>query len=204
MKKIIEGLQNFKQNIHNTERDRYQFLAAGQDPKTMFITCSDSRIVSQYLLGFHPGEVFVVRNAGNIVPPYDQSIGGVEATVEMALKKLNLEHIIVCGHSDCGAMTLLTSPDKLKGLPQTEKWLTHSHAALDRELPVDSGLPDHDPVSTAVANNVVIQMNNLKTYPTVTEKLERGEIQIHGWVYRIETGDVFEYRTDEERWVLLN
>ncbi len=203
MKKLISGLKNFKKKVFKADMSHFQTLEKGQNPKVMFITCSDSRIAPGLLLNTKPGEVFQVRNAGNIVPKYGATDCGVSATVEMAVAKLSLEEIIICGHSDCGAMTLLVNPKKLESLPETKKWLKFSRGA-EKASVKEKGMPVVNEVFTAVAKNVLIQLKNLRSYPTITERLKKGELKLHGWVYKIDTGDVFEYRDRGKRWVPLN
>lgn len=193
MQKLIEGLHRFQSEIFSNERELFARLAKGQSPEVMFITCSDSRINPSLITQTRPGEMFVLRNAGNIVPPYNRGTQGEDATVEFALASLKVQHIVVCGHSGCGAMKGLLHPESLAALPAMKTWLRHAEAT--RRLMRNNYSHLHgDALLTATAEeNVLVQLENLRMHPTVQEHLERRAVTLHGWVYKLETGQMFHY-----------
>lgn len=196
MQKLIEGLHHFQSEIFGTQRELFERLAEGQSPEVLFITCSDSRINPNLLTQTEPGELFILRNAGNIVPPYSTSQGGEAATIEFAVAGLNVKDVIICGHSHCGAMKGLLSPPPSRDFPALTQWL--SHAELTRRVVQDTygDRSGDDLLNVTIQENVLAQMDNLRTHPVVASGLARGALKLHGWVYKIETGDVFAYDAD--------
>lgn len=197
MRQLLQGLQVFQHQIFPARRARFEKLAGGQSPPTLFITCSDSRIVPEMLTQTEPGELFVLRNAGNLVPRYDAAVqSGEAATIEYAVKVLKVSEIVVCGHSHCGAMQALLEPESVETLPAVKQWLTNARSTLeevDRLSTDGEGEKSTDDLLTkAVKCNVVVQLANLRTYPFVAEAEQRGVLQLHGWFYRFESGDIFE------------
>lgn len=193
MQKLIEGLHRFQNTVFGTQRELFERLAQGQSPETLFITCSDSRINPNLLTQTEPGELFILRNAGNIVPPYSTSQGGEAATIEFAVAGLNVKDIIICGHSHCGAMNGLLNPPPSRDFPALTQWL--EHAELTRRVIRDT-YPDRtaeDLLNITIQENVLAQMENLRTHPVVASGLARGQLKLHGWVYKIESGDVFAF-----------
>lgn len=193
MQKLIEGLHRFQNTVFGTQRELFERLAQGQSPETLFITCSDSRINPNLLTQTEPGELFILRNAGNIVPPYSTSQGGEAATIEFAVAGLNVKDIIICGHSHCGAMNGLLNPPASRDFPALTEWL--AHAELTRRVVRDT-YPDRtaeDLLNITIQENVLAQMENLRTHPVVASGLARGQLKLHGWVYKIESGDVFAF-----------
>ena len=194
MKDIIKGLQEFQSSYVPAHRELLQELAHGQHPRVLFITCSDSRVQPELITQSDLGDLFVIRNAGNIIPPFGSTNGGEGATIEYALKSLNIQHIIVCGHTTCGAMKGLLQVGQLEEkMPLVYNWLKHTEAT--REL-VDEHyghLDKKDKLATLVAENVLTQIDNLKTYPAVRSHLHRNEVQLHGWIYNIGDGSVLTY-----------
>lgn len=194
MKKLIKGLRQFQSHYVNANRELFEELSQGQRPKTLFIACSDSRIDPNLITQTQPGELFVIRNAGNIIPPFRAANGGEGAALEYAVAELNVKQIIVCGHSKCGAMNGLLNIDSLSDkLPEVYDWLKHAEAT--RRLVRDnySDFQGDALLEITVANNVLNQLDNLQTYPVVRSKQHRGELTLHGWIYRIETGEVLAY-----------
>jgi len=193
MEKLIEGLHRFQNTVFGTQRELFERLAHGQSPETLFITCSDSRINPNLLTQTEPGELFILRNAGNIVPPYSTSQGGEAATIEFAVAGLNVKDIIICGHSHCGAMNGLLNPPPSRDFPALTQWL--AHAEMTRRVVRDT-YPDRtaeDLLNITIQENVLAQMENLRTHPVVASGLARGQLKLHGWVYKIESGDVFAF-----------
>lgn len=204
MQKLVDGIHQFQQKFFTSNQELFARLAHGQQPLALFITCSDSRIDPSLLTQTQPGELFILRNAGNIVPPYGAVKGGEAATIEYAVSVLGVKDIIVCGHSHCGAMNGLLYPDKLAELPAVRDWLEHA-AATSRIIREDyTHITDATPKLTAtVEENVLVQLENLRTHPAVAAALGRGALKLHGWVYEFETGQVFSYRPESEQYVVM-
>jgi carbonic anhydrase len=193
MQKLIEGIHQFQANIFSSQRELFERLAGGQNPDALFITCSDSRINPNLVTQTEPGELFILRNAGNIVPAHGAANGGEGATIEFAVAGLGVRDIIVCGHSHCGAVKGLLSPESLDNLPLMREWLGHAEATrcIVREKYADrSGTAL---LTTAVEENVLVQLENLRTHPAVAAGLASGRLRLHAWVYKIETGEIFAY-----------
>lgn len=195
MQKIIEGVKHFKKEVFPKRKELFDELATGQNPEVLFITCSDSRIDPCLITQTAPGELFISRNAGNIVPLYNAAkSGGITASIEYAVAALGVKHIIVCGHTDCGAMKGALNTDALDALPHTREWIAHSQEAVDL-VKQRHGCDCHSHLGTehlreVTDQNVIQQLRHLKTHPAVKSKLEAGELQLHGWVYNIGTGQV--------------
>lgn len=193
MQKLIEGIHNFQENNFRPLQDLFEKLSRGQNPDTLFITCSDSRIDPNLLTRSDPGDLFILRNAGNIVPPHGAANGGEAATIEFAVAALGVKDVIICGHSHCGAMKGLLHPEAVESLPAVSSWL--SHAETTRRIVLDNyqHLEGDRLVTATVEENVLVQLENLRTLPAVASRLVRGDLHLHGWVYKIETGEVFGY-----------
>lgn len=203
MHKLHHGLHQFRTEIHEQNEEFFSNLAKGQNPDVVFITCSDSRVVPDLLTQTDPGQLFTIRNAGNIVPLHGDYVSGEEATIEYALEALNIKNIIVCGHTKCGAMSGVLNPETLANMPSVEKWLAGGSKA--REL-VEKHYTDLDyegQHSVIVQENVLMQLENLRSLPCVARKIWNREVELHGWVYDIETGDVFIYDPIEEEFLPL-
>ncbi|NJK59970.1 MAG: carbonic anhydrase [Oscillatoriales cyanobacterium SM2_1_8] len=191
---LIEGLRDFRTRYFCTHADLFERLAHGQKPGVLFITCSDSRIDPNLMFQAELGELFVIRNAGNIVPPYGAANGGEGATIEYALRGLNIQDIVICGHSHCGAMKGLLKLDHLEQeMPLVYEWLQHTQATRRYLLDRYGDRHDAEMVELAVQENVLTQLENLRTYPEVQSRLRQGKLNLYGWVFEIETGLVFAY-----------
>lgn len=194
MKKLVQGIHQFQATIFSSQRELFKRLAEGQHPDALFITCSDSRINPNLITQTDPGELFILRNAGNIIPPYGASNGGEGATIEFAVVGLGIKDIIICGHSLCGAVKALLRPDSVRtNMPCLCAWLDHAEATRRIVLEKYSTLPPEDLLNVAVQENVLVQLDNLRSHPAVAVGLARGTLKLHGWVYKIETGEVFSY-----------
>jgi carbonic anhydrase len=194
MQKLVQGIHHFQQSIFASQRSLFQRLVEGQNPLALFITCSDSRIDPSLLTQTAPGEIFIMRNAGNIVPAFGTHQGGEAATVEYAVAVLKVRDIIICGHSHCGAMNGLLHPETLDELPSVKNWLTHSQATARIIRENYAHITDTEARLTAtVEENVLCQLENLRTHPAVAAATSRGELSLHGWVYKFETGQVFAF-----------
>jgi carbonic anhydrase len=202
MDEIIAGVRAFQRDIYPLYREKFAELASGQTPHAMVITCSDSRIDPFLLMQAEPGQLFVLRNAGNIVPEHDGFVGGVTATIEFAVVQLRVPNIIVCGHAGCGAVAGLLRPESIRHLPEVTNWLHHSARARKR-VAESGGLDAPDAMERAVAANVVVQLENLRTHPCVAEALAANKLAIHGWVYDFVTGAVTAYQDQRREFVPL-
>lgn len=202
MKRLIQGLHEFQTTYFNTHRELFELLSQGQQPRVLFITCSDSRIDPNLLTQTEPGEMFIIRNAGNIIPPYGATNGGEGATVEYAVHALGVQDIIVCGHSHCGAMKGLLKIDKLADeMPVVYEWLKHAEATRRTIKEHYQHYEGEELLNVATEENVLTQLDNLRTYPVIHSRLKSGQLHLHGWVYEIETGEVFTYDPIKEQFV---
>ncbi len=194
METILSGVKNFRTKVFPQKREIYERLAEKQVPLALFVTCGDSRIDPSLLTGTEPGEIFVERTPGNIVPLYDHDVSvGVSASIEYAVAVLGVKNIIVCGHSACGAMKALLDPEKLASLPATARWLKYAQPVqeeLERGKGSESKAQQLDKLTKM---NVLEQMKHLHTHPTVEQRLKAGTLGIHGWFYEIHTGVVEAY-----------
>lgn len=203
MQKLIEGIHHFQSSLFSSQRELFERLANGQHPETLFITCSDSRINPNLIAQTDPGDLFIIRNAGNIVPAHGAANGGEGATIEFAVAGLGIKDIIVCGHSHCGAMNGLLHPESLKDLPAMTAWLSHAEATRRIIHDKYAERKGEALLTTTVEENVLVQMENLRTHPVVAAGLSRGKLKLHGWVYKIETGQVFAYNPEHGQFVPL-
>ena len=194
MKQLIKGLHQFQTNYVSTHRDLFELLSQGQQPRVLFITCSDSRIDPNLMTQTEPGEMFIIRNAGNIIPPYGATNGGEGAAVEYAIHALGIQDIVVCGHSHCGAMKGLLQIGKLEEeMPVVYEWLKHAEATRRTIKEHYQSYEGEELLDAAAKENVLTQLENLRTYPVVYSRLKGGQLRLHGWLYEIETGEVLEY-----------
>ena len=191
MEHIIDGVLRFQREVYPNDAALYRELAISQSPTAMFIGCADSRVVPEVLTGQDPGSLFVVRNAGNIIPPSSTEPGGVTASIEYAVRVLGIPDIIVCGHSGCGAMTaILNGAAQLQGLPAVARWLHYADAALESDKK-SAAFPER--LDALVHENVLTQLDNLLTHPSVADAIRNKQLRVHGWVYDIGSGRVDNY-----------
>lgn len=189
MHELIDGFLKFQRDAFPQRSELFKELAATQNPQALFISCSDSRVVPELLTQREPGDLFVIRNAGNIVPADGPEPGGVSATVEYAVAVLGVTDIVILGHSDCGAMTAISTAACLDDLPAVANWLQHAAAAKAvNAARTHSGAAEK--LNALVHENVVAQLTNIATHPSVALALEQGRLNLHGWVYDIETGSI--------------
>ncbi|AFL89787.1 carbonic anhydrase [Terriglobus roseus DSM 18391] len=205
MQKLLEGYQKFQIEVFPKRAGLFKSLESGQKPSTLFLTCSDSRIVPDMILQSDPGELFISRNAGNIVPPYGEVNGGVTATIEYAVLALGVQNIVVCGHSDCGAMKAVLSGKQHPQMPTVDKWLQHSASAMQMVPPVgDNNITTpKDRLRTLTRANVLTQLQHLQTHPSVAYATSRGQLKLFGWVYEIHTGCIDTYDAASGRFLPL-
>lgn len=193
MRKLVRGLHRFQQDIFATKKELFERLAHGQKPDALLITCSDSRISPNLITQTEPGELFILRNAGNIVPSYSAAVGGEAATIEFAITALGIKDIIICGHSQCGAIQGLMNPELLGNMDSVASWLSHAEATRRIVQENYASLSEEEKLNVAIQENVLVQIENLKTLPVVASSLARGDLSIHGWVYKFQTGEIFSY-----------
>lgn len=195
MQKLVEGLHKFQSEVFHTHQELFETLSKGQEPETLFITCSDSRVSPNLITQTMPGDLFILRNAGNLVPTYGpgSSHGGEAGTIEFALAGLGVKHIVVCGHTLCGAVKGLLNPGSLDKMPAVKAWLEHAEGTKRVMEENYKHLSGNDLVTAAIEENVLTQLENLRTHPAVRSRIARGELSLYGWVYKMETGQVFQY-----------
>ena len=205
MNELLGRVFSFEKHVFPNESALYNRLASdGQSPKALMISCADSRIVPEHIMQAQPGDLFVCRNAGNIVPPHATQNGGVTSTVEYAVMVLGVRDIIVCGHSDCGAMKALSTNADLTKMPNVAAWLRHSHAAQQVCSESYSGdLTDAEKLRNMALENVVVQLAHLRTHPSVASGIARGDIALHGWYVDIHAGQVLGLDGDTGRFMPL-
>jgi carbonic anhydrase len=203
MQKILYGLNRFQREVFPHQKKLFESLVGGQEPRALFITCGDSRIVPTLFTQTQPGELFICRQVGNIVPPHGTVYGGVSSTVEYAVGVLGVKHVILCGHTDCGAMRAVLNPEKLDKLPNVRKWLDNAEVA--RQI-VNMRCPDGPEdlrLRMVTEENVRVQLRHLETHPSVAVAVAKGELSLHGWVYHIENGDVDAYDPHTDKFVRI-
>jgi carbonic anhydrase len=205
MEKILAGVQQFHRYEYSQNRRFFESLANKQQkPLALFITCADSRVNPNLITKTEPGDLFLIRNAGNIVPTYGSNMGGEAATIEYSLEVLGIRNIILCGHSQCGAMKAMLEGTSLENLPASKAWFSHAEATrrIVQAKYRDLALPER--VLVAAEENVLVQMNNLSTHPAVAEHLSSGELKVYGWYYDIGGGRILQYDQPSGRFLELN
>ena len=193
MPHFAAGVVRFQNEVYPEKKKLFEKLSKGQAPEALFVTCSDSRVEPAMITQTDPGELFICRNAGNIVPPHTNHTGGMTASVEFAAAALKVPHIVVCGHTECGAMKGAMKPEGLDSLPHMKEWLSFSTAAkaIVDEIAADADNPTR--MRLLLEQNVVLQLQHLKTHPSVAARLAKGDLKLHGWIYDIKTGGVSAY-----------
>lgn len=197
MPRFAQGVVKFQKEIFPEKKSLFERLSHGQSPEALFFTCSDSRIETAMITQTDPGELFVCRNAGNIVPPHSSQTGAMTASLEFAVAVLKVPHIVVCGHTECGAMKGAMNPEMLGDLHHVRNWLNYAQGAVAVVKEVGKDLSDAERMQLVTEQNVLLQLQHLRTHPSVMARLASGDICLHGWVYDIKTGQVTAY--DEER-----
>lgn len=205
MKKLVQGIIDFRKNLTPEHRSFFAKLALGQKPDALFIACSDSRVVPNLFASTNPGDLFVIRNVGNMVPPAygkDQE-ASVQAAIEFAVFSLNVSDIIICGHSECGAMQAITKGGSYPNCPHLDRWLEYGKGAkaLLFERFISKSLSDHNQLSQA---NVLLQMQHVSSYSFVQKRLEEGKLRIHGWWFDIASADVHCFEQTLDQFVLMD
>lgn len=204
MKTLVDGVKKFQSEVFAAKKDLFQRLALSQNPRALFITCSDSRIDPGLLTQTEPGELFILRNAGNIVPSYGSQIGGTTATIEYAIGVLDVKNVIVCGHTDCAVMRGVLDPSLAKDLPSLRDWLLQAEATRQIIRENYAHLKGDELLVRTIQENVRVQLAHLQTHPLIASRLRREAITLHGWVYSIPTGQVWAYDEDQDQFVSLS
>ena len=197
LKHIVDGFLHFHHDVFPQQEELFKKLATAQSPRAMFITCADSRIVPELITQSSPGDLFVTRNVGNVVPPYGQMNGGVSTAIEYAVLALGVQHIIVCGHSDCGAMRAVLNPDSLEKMPTVKAWLRHAEVAKSMVEDNCDCANEGESMKVLTEENVIAQLQHLRTHPSVASRMANGHLFIHGWIYNIETSEIRAYDADQ-------
>ena len=192
LEQLKNGVRRFRAEVYPGQADLHARAAIeAQRPHTLFIACADSRVDPIEITQSGMGEVFVTRNIGNLVPAYGEMLGGVSAVIEFAVKSLRVKHIVVCGHTDCGAMKALLKPDSTKDMPTVTSWLTNARAALSvAETLHTKSEWRRELLSVLTEENVLLQLQHLKTHPSVAGAMAMGELTVSGWLYDIGKGQV--------------
>ncbi|MFE1109286.1 carbonic anhydrase [Streptomyces rochei] len=183
MEDLTEGVTRFQRDVFPAKAELFAHLATHHTPHTLFIGCSDARVVPELITGTEPGDLFVIRTAGNLVPAYTPEADGITASIEYAVTALGVKDIVVCGHSACGAMTALAEDHDLSGAPAVATWLRHADASVARTVAGGD-------VPALVRQNVLAQLANLATHPAVAKASAQGKVTVRGWVFDIPTGRV--------------
>ena len=193
MQKLVRGIHSFRQGYFASHRQLFEQLATtGQQPETLFITCSDSRVVPNLITNAPPGELFVIRNVGNVVPSAELP-GGTAAAIEYAIEVLNVENVIICGHTQCGAMNAILNPEAMENLPFVRRWLkqaTRVKQVIDERY---THLDEEARLTAAVQENVLVQLENLRDYPFIAKRLDAGKLLVSGWVFHLARGEIYDY-----------
>jgi carbonic anhydrase len=193
MQKLIEGHRRFLAEMFPAKKSHFHLLAESQAPAWLFITCADSRVVPDLILDTEPGDLFIARSIGNVVPITSQDVDGVTATIEYSVEVLKVRHAIVCGHSDCGAMKAALDRRSLANLPKARRWLDHVQAAFAYRQPLNPADGESAELASLIRGNVVAQLMNLHAQPPVARAEAEGRLTVHGWYYDILTGRIEEY-----------
>lgn len=202
MKVLLEGLERFRNEVYPRHRELYATLRDAQRPEVLFISCSDSRVVPNFQFQTLPGELFICRNVGNIVPPWGEHTGGVSAAIEYAVRVCNVKHIVVCGHTDCGAMKAALHPESVASMPAVSHWLKNTERVLAvvREL---HGQDDAQTLGRLIEENALAQLDHLATHPSVAARMRAGALRLHAWVFDIANAEFTAYDPKQGRFVPL-
>ena len=196
MREIVQGVIRFQQEQQPAKQALFDELAGAQSPDTLLVTCADSRIDPGLITQTAPGHLFVCRNAGNIVPPLPDYSGDIAASVEFGVAALGVKHIIVMGHTDCGAMKGAMNREAVASLPKVYEWLGYACEAAEAATE-----NDENPLLAVTEANVLLQLKHLLTHPAVAGGLESGQLDLHGWVYHIGTGEVTRHNAATSQFV---
>ena len=206
MKKLIQGVLEFRRTVRPQVQERFAHLALGQNPDVLLIACSDSRVAVNVFASTDPGDMFVVRNVGNLVPPYkdveNNPASAVASAVEFALERLHVKHIIVCGHSDCGAVKAMAAPEE-PSEPGLRNWLRSGHPGQPQDF-LEPAREDWPEIEHSSHWNVLAQVEHLRQYPSVRKAQVEGKLQLHAWWFDLHHAEVQVYVPEEKRFMVLD
>lgn len=200
MQQLIDGYARFRSNVFPQHSKLFEGLAKGQQPQALFICCADSRVMPEMVIQCEPGTLFSCRNAGNLVPPPTETVSGVAATIEYAMRVLKVADVVICGHSDCGAMKGILESDQLESLPMVQSWLRHAGPSskwLTRLLKDAMSMTFDQKLRLLTEANVIEQLQNLRMHPSVDEALKKNMVRLHGWMYDIGSGGVQQFDAEQ-------
>jgi len=199
--KILNGIRQFGERFA-MDRERLVRLAAeGQSPQVLFIACSDSRVAPELITSAELGDLFVVRTVGNVVPPFGTGEGGLGTAIEYAVLHLHVQHVVVCGHTRCGCLHALESARDWSREPHIARWIEHARPAKTKAEA--RGLPAEELPLAVVRENVLLQLENVRSYDPVRDGEHSGTVSLHGWVYHLETGEIEAHDAGSGDWKLL-
>jgi carbonic anhydrase len=200
--RLLAGLRKFQRDVYpRREADFRRLAREGQKPHALFITCADSRVDPELITQSGPGEIFVSRNIGNLVPAYGEMSGAQSALVEYAVAALQVSHVVVCGHTECGAMIGLLHPEKVAQLPLVKSWLRNGETALSIVRQRNTARDEPAALEELIEENVLLQLHHLRTHPSVAGRLAQGSLALSGWVYDIGHGNVRIYSEDQRKFL---
>jgi len=204
MQKLVKGIHSFQRGFFASHRELFKQLAeAGQQPETLFITCSDSRVDPNLITNSQPGELFIVRNVGNVVPTRDLP-GGTAAAIQYAVEVLNVQNIILCGHTQCGALKAILDPDSVTHLEYVSRWVKSTISVKNVIEEKYAHLEGEAKLTAAIQENVLAQIEHLREYPFVAKRLDAGELHVNGWIFDVGRGEVFDYDPEYGEFLSLN
>jgi carbonic anhydrase len=203
VQRLIDGHRSFLKDVFPQRSSEFRLLAESQAPEWLFITCSDSRVLPDLILGTGPGDLFISRSIGNVVPVSMNDVDGVSATIEYAVEVLKVPYIINCGHSDCGAIKAALDRKALEPLPKAKRWLQHVEGAFTHRQPLNPVDGEHAELCSLIRGNVVAQLQNLKSHPSVAKAMVHGSLQVFGWYYDIVAGRIEQYDEHARRFLPL-
>ncbi len=203
MQRLIEGHKKFLAEVFPARKSHFHLLSEGQSPEWLFITCADSRVLPDLILGTEPGDLFISRSIGNVIPVTSHDVDGVTATIEYAVQVLKVRHVIVCGHSDCGALKAALDRKSLENLPKARRWLDHVEAAFAYRQPLNPADGESAELASLIRGNVVAQLKNLQAQMPVRNAMSEGRLTVHGWYYDILSGRIEEWNEGKKTFVVL-
>ena len=189
--RILKGVSTFQTEVYPAQRSKFESLKRGQAPLALFIACADSRVVPSLITQTGPGEIFIEQNPGNLIPRYGEFVGGVSAGVEYAMLVLKVPLVIICGHTDCGVMKALLHPERAHSLPAMQQWMRHASEAQHRAMRDHAAAGEEERLRILTEYNVLEQIENLNSHPTVHSRVLSGEVEVRGWVYDIGDGSIW-------------
>lgn len=204
LERLKVGALKFRHEVHSEKAEAYQLAASRpQKPHALIVACADSRVDVETLTNSQPGDIFISRNIGNMVPAYGEMLGGVSAVIEYAVTALKVQHIMVCGHSDCGAMKALLNPASTDNMPTVKSWLNNGKSALSVAETFHQD-QEREILPVLTEQNVLMQLAHLRTHPSVAGAMARKQLTVSGWVYDIGSGEVRIAENGSNDFVLLS